>query len=245
MNFDYLKRYFGPFRFYVISVAVLLASVYLGYQLGHYLEVQEREELDMLRQTVDNLSEENANLTRRINVMGVELEVQELANQEAQQVILEGIAREAQLRERLGFFEKIMAPELKEQGFVIDAFNVTAAASQGYFRFDLVLMQQAKIKSVVKGTVSVELEGSLDGKPVRVPLQEMMEEGEGPLAFSFKYFQVIEGVFQMPPGFVPEYIHTSAEIFQFKRKRGDLNTRFDWPVQVPLSARQPGQNDPP
>jgi hypothetical protein len=50
------------------------------------------------------------------------------------------------------------------------------------------------------------------------------------LTFGFKYFQVIEGEIKLPEGFQPEQVSIHAAIFQFKRKKGELTTVFDWVI---------------
>jgi hypothetical protein len=39
---------------------------------------------------------------------------------------------------------------------------------------------------------------------------------------------VIEGQFELPADFQAETIQVSSEVYQFKRKRGDLEVTFDW-----------------
>jgi hypothetical protein len=167
-------------------------------------------------------------LTKNLNILGVELEVQRLASQKAQTTIEEGMLEQAKLREELAFYQKVMAPELKQDGFVIEAFNVAKALSDNTYTFDLVLMQQDRIKTNIKGNVDDTLRGSQSGQVKELRLLDLMPQGSKPLVFSFKYFQVIEGQFELPADFQAETIQVSSEVYQFKRKRGDLEVTFDW-----------------
>ena len=46
----------------------------------------------------------------------------------------------------------------------------------------------------------------------------------------------MEGEFILPEGFVPERIQVQAEVFQFRRKRGDLERTFDWQLdEMPIT----------
>jgi hypothetical protein len=111
---------------------------------------------------------------------------------------------------------------------VIEAFNVAKALSDNTYTFDLVLMQQDRIKTNIKGNVDVTLRGSQSGQVKELRLLDLMPQGSKPLVFSFKYFQVIEGQFELPADFQAETIQVSSEVYQFKRKRGDLEVTFDW-----------------
>jgi hypothetical protein len=48
------------------------------------------------------------------------------------------------------------------------------------------------------------------------------------LIFSFKYLQAMAREFRLPEGFQPEQVSVHVDIFQFKRKEGQLTTVFDW-----------------
>lgn len=222
---------YGAFKLYFLSTSALAIALYLGYILGNNVSEIQQKEINMLNQTVDNINNENNELTKKLNILGVELEVQKLASQQSQITIQEGMQREVGYREELAFYQKVMAPELKQDGFLIDAFNVSKALSENSYNFDLVLMQQDKIKTVIKGNVDVIIRGSQAGQPAELRLLDLMPQGTKPLSFGFKYFQVIEGQFALPERFQPESVHISSEVYQFKRKRGELSVSFDWQLQ--------------
>lgn len=201
---------------------------YLGFSYGNKVHTLQKADLATLKQTVSNLDQENNQLTKKLHVLGVELEVQRLANQNSQKIIEQGLQRESEIRQQLNFYQKVMAPELKEKGFAIDTFDVESSLSEGYYRFDLVLMQQSKIKNVVKGNINVLIKGSLKDKPASLNLVSLIQPDTAKLTFGFKYFQVLQGQFKLPTGFLPEKVEVSAEIFQFKRKKGNLTRSFDW-----------------
>lgn len=224
---DTKKRY-GAFKFYLISLSALGFALYLGYVLGNDLSQAQQTEINTLNQTVENINAENNQLTKNLNILGVELEVQRLASQQAQTTIEEAMLDQAKLRKELAFYQKVMAPELKQDGFVIEAFNVAKAVSDNVYTFDLVLMQQDKIKTNIKGNLDVIIRGSQSGQVKELRLLDLMPQDSKPLVFSFKYFQVIEGQFELPVGFQAESIQVSSEVYQFKRKRGNLEASFDW-----------------
>jgi hypothetical protein len=124
-----------------------------------------------------------------------------------------------------------MAPELNEEGFLIDGFNLEPALSDNSFRFELVLMQQNKTKNTIRGNLKVTLIGSEAGQAKQYNIDSLLSDQEQKgLTFGFKYFQVIEGEIKLSKDFQPEQISVHADIYQFKRKKGELTTIFDWVI---------------
>ncbi|GAB5381463.1 MAG: hypothetical protein Alis3KO_34170 [Aliiglaciecola sp.] len=232
---DDIRKTWSAFKFYSLLILILAIASYSAFKYGNQHYAKQQNEIEMLQHTMSNLDAENQRLTQRLNVLGVELEVQRLAALNLQNSISEGLQRETQLQQEISFYQRVMAPELKQEGFVIEAFDIAPSVSERGFRYELVLMQQDKIKNVVKGTIEVTLIGSEQGKPKRYALPSLVEAESDPLTFSFKYFQVINGEFILPEGFAPEKIQVKAEVFQFRRKRGDLERTFDWQIeQMPI-----------
>lgn len=238
---DDIRRTWGIFKFYSVAIIVLMLVAYFAFMHGNqYFEAQ-KAQIETLQQTVENLKIENEKLTRNFNILSVELEVQRLADQKSQTVIEEGLNREAQLKQEVLFYQKVMAPELKQDGFTIEAFSVEKSLSESSYRFELVLMQQDKIKNVIKGSVDVDIKGSLNGKPVSLKLSKLMQEQDDPLHFSFKYFQILDGQITLPNGFKPEKVTVNAEVYQFKKKRGELQRTFDWVLELQESVEVPSE----
>ena len=73
--------------------------------------------------------------------------------------------------------------------------------------------------------------GSENGKAKQYLIDALLStQGQKGLTFSFKYFQMIEGEIRLPENFQPEQVSVHATIFQFRRKKGELTTVFDWVV---------------
>jgi hypothetical protein len=227
VKFSELKQQFGPFQLYAVCLFALLLSAYLAFTLGRNISQQEHRQIQQLKQTTANLHTENARLISKVNVMSLELE---LAKGTEAKTIIElerGLTREVILRKELAFYQQVMAPELNPVGLAIDGFAIEKTLSEGYYRFRLVLVQQENIKSTLKGKVDITLHGSQDGQPTSYPLSSLMEQSDG-VTYNFKYFQMIEGEFQLPKYFLPEKVAIHTAIYKYKRKLGELDKNFDW-----------------
>ncbi|WJG08919.1 DUF6776 family protein [Aliiglaciecola sp. LCG003] len=231
-----IRKTWSAFKFYTLLLIVIAVVAYLAFHYGNTHYTQQQQKINTLGQTVQNLSADNQRLTTQLNILGVEIEVQRLAAQKSQETITNGLNREAQLRQELLFYQRVMAPELQQEGFIIEAFELKKSLSDNAYRFELVLMQQEKIKNLVKGTIEVTIVGSENGKPQQYNLADLLTHSSVGLNFSFKYFQILEGELIVPKSFSPEKVQVKAQVYQFKRKRGELEKSFDWNIdQLPLS----------
>jgi hypothetical protein len=226
-----LKNKLGAFQFYLFLIVMIVATVYLGFFWGNAHYTQQQITISTHEKSIRNLKLENEKLTKHLNILVVELEVSKLTQQQHFVEIGKSIDIEKELRTQLAFYQQVMAPELNEQGFLIEGFNIEPALSDNSYRFELVLMQQDKTKNILKGNLKVTLIGSENGKAKQYALDAMLSDHEQKsLTFSFKYFQVINGEFRLPKGFQPEQVSVHADIFQFKRKKGQLTTLFNWRI---------------
>jgi len=225
---SYLKQNYGAFKVYLVFSLVLGLSAFAGFKLGQTSDAAQKEAFVRGQQTIENLDQENQQLVQQLNILKVQLDVEKMAASRTQATLQAGLAREAELEKQLNFYQKVMAPELTEKGFSIDQVSIYPAASDNHFHYEIVLMQLEKLKSVIKGPLDVQIHGSLNNKPSKLNLSKLLHPSPKDLAFSFKYFQVLEGQFALPEGFAPEKIEVKAEVFKFKRKRGDHSTSFDW-----------------
>ncbi|MFA3792647.1 DUF6776 family protein [Aliiglaciecola sp. SL4] len=228
---DEIRKTWSAFKFYSVLVILFICTAYFAFTYGNSHYDSQKAKISTLEHTIENLSQDNQRLTKQLNILGVELEVQREAVKKSQLSLEQGLAKEAKLKEEIQFYQRVMAPELEQDGFVIEAFEVKKSISDRAYWFELVLMQQNKIKNVVKGSIDVTIMGSENGKPKQYNLSDLVTDEPSKLSFSFKYFQTIRGELILPNNFSPEKILVKTEVFQFKRKRGKLEKTFDWKIE--------------
>ncbi|WP_102794207.1 DUF6776 family protein [Bowmanella denitrificans] len=221
-----LKSKIGAMRFYLVIMALLALVAYLGIRWGNHQYDYQARQIAGLEQSLARVTKENNQLTKSLNILGVELEVERLANQQMQGNLTQNLQKQAEIRRELSFYQKIMAPETQEQGVVVDSLDIEATNSPGYFRFALVLMQKDKRKDLVQGQAQVLIYGSQDGHPAKLTLTGLMEDDIEALGFRFRYFEVLEGLFKLPEGFIPQRMEVDCNLS--KPKKGELKRSFEW-----------------
>ena len=232
MSFEQVKQRWGAFRVYVVLTSALIVALIAGFWLGNQHFSYQQKNLDSLESTVQNLRSENNALNKKLNILRVELDVALLAQQKTFDEIKQSIDREKALQKDIAFYQQVMAPELTQQGFVIDAFNVEKTLSDRVYRFEVVMMQREKIKNTLKGNLDITLVGSEAGQSKQYSLKSLLVDPQQTLTFGFKYFQVLDGQIQLPEQFQPERVLIQSEIFQFNRKKGELQSTFEWTLTI-------------
>ena len=200
----------GTFRSALLLIAIVVISLFCGYRLGNFYHSYQVQTLAQQQTRLEFLYQQLVEKTRRINTQEVELEVERMANQRSQQTLKSIEQAHFQVKKELAFYEKIMAPEKAANGLVIDNINVTKTESPAHYRFQVVLVQQLLRKRYAKGFIEVSITGSLNNKPTTLPLSVLSTLTKQDLAFSFQYFQIINGELTLPENFIPETINVAA-----------------------------------
>jgi len=202
--------------------------MYIGYRLGNVHNGQQYKQIRGLQNSVSELNRENHLLTRQLNILGVELEVSRLANQASQGLMEQSEKHKASLKKELSLYQKVMAPELNQDGFAINSVKVETSSVDNMYRLSLILVQQNKSKGYVKGSAHLLLKGSLNGKAKDISLVPLMDKEQSAFNFSFRYFELLDGEFSLPQGFTPEKLVVTSHIRTSKKRSADLVRTFPW-----------------
>lgn len=228
MNFKDLKQELGFVRFYGSILIVIALALYAGYEYADKRNNLLTEEIKVLESSLDNLRLENQDLSSQLNVKKVELEVASIANEQAQLNRKESLLREKELKEQISFYQKVMAPELTQDGFVVESVEVLPTLSDRNYAINIMMLQRENIKSVIKGTLKIQLRGSLNGLPQTYDLITLLDDKESKLNYSFRYFQVLEARVTLPDGFQAESLEIKTDVYKYKKRRGSYSTEVVW-----------------
>lgn len=224
-----LHQRYGAFKLLITSGVVLFVVIVLSYKAGNFYQKHQSQLITEQTERLEKLYQKNEQVRSELNTLQVELEIERLANQKAQQALRSIEDDHFSLKKELAFYEKIMAPEKQANGIIIDEVEITPSASENHYRIRVVLVQQQKSKRYAKGRVDITFAGSLVNRPATINIAKMTELDKNSLAFSFQYFQVIEAEFALPKDFVPEKIDVSAILPAGKwQKHHRLDESYPW-----------------
>lgn len=154
---------------------------------------------------------------QRMAVLESSDNVTQQANEQNRQTIKLLEEQVFNLQQELAQYKGALAPEAKEEGVRIRAFETLAGEEPNVFRYRLLLSRVGKREKPVTGHVDVTIEGQRDGKAVKLPLSELSEDLPGDsISFNFKHFQSFPEAgrlaeLRLPDGFEPEQIRVRAE----------------------------------
>ena len=228
MHVSDIPKRLGHTRTVILLGLSLIAMVVFGFVLANVDRSRLTDALASANNAVTTLRAENAQLKTSQNQLRVELE---LATMHAEQLKTELVSLQEKvfsLQQDKAFYQHVMAPETSQDGFFIDGLEITASAGNNYFKGSMVLLQQRAVNAVVKGTLQLEITGSLNGKHTVLQSSKDAFLPEGDIAFGFKYFQAVTFYLQLPDGFVPETLRFHTSVYQYNRKRGDYEREYNW-----------------
>ena len=228
MKLNELRGQLGFVRYYLAMVFVLACLFYAGHEFANKRNHLLSAKIDVMQSSLDNLRTENQFLNSELNVKKVELEVASIANEQAQESYKEFMQKDAALREQISFYQKVMAPELTQDGFVVESVEIVSTASANNYAISIMMLQRENIKAIIKGTLNITLQGSQNTVPIKYDLKTLLDDKQDKMAFSFKYFQVREFRVTLPQDFIPEQIEIKTDIYKYKRKRGSYARTIQW-----------------
>ena len=213
----------------MLTIMLLSALLFVVYQLASSSVPPGYEELEkqnrFLRQELDLLAERNAKGQARLAVLEQETEVVRKANRLLRE---EEAGRQAEinrLRTELDFYSRLAGTGGEQTGLAVYQVELTRTDSPQVFRFILTLTQNIRRASIISGKASLDVEGTLEDRPVTLYWSQLTEGTTIDNAFRFKYFQQLEGYLTLPESFSPNRLIVSLDV---KGQRKTLTSGFDW-----------------
>lgn len=228
MELPEYRENLGFVRFYTLLLFILGVAFYAGYEFSNMQRTNLQTQNRLLNKSLGNLTSENETLQSQNNILKVELDIAQITNERAQQSNKEGINREHALKSQVLFYQRVMAPEMTQDGFLVERMEVTPTVSVRNYSIKMILLQHENIKAVIKGKLDMRIFGSANGKPANFAIEPLQDKPKTSLDFAFKYFQVIETNITLPEGFTPDRFEINTDIYKYKRKRGNYSTTINW-----------------
>nr|WP_242003025.1 DUF6776 family protein [Vulcaniibacterium tengchongense] len=138
-------------------------------------------------------------------------QISRAANREIQSTLAAREQEIADLRANLAFYERLVGATEQPKGLNVHSAQFAAEAG-GTWRYQIVLTQSLNRGGVSRGQLRFAIEGVRDGKLATVEWDELHQRsGVPPQAYSFRYFQQLDGSVMLPPGFTPQRVRVSLQ----------------------------------
>lgn len=186
-------------------LVVLIVGAIIGYFVGNRQELAQGSLLTVQQETLERQSKAIGQLKTDLGIKETLLATQKAAFEQLQLTLKDQEAQVQEQKRQLAFFERIMRPTGEQVGVVIDNLTLQETSVPGRYHYRLALTQPAKKRELFRGQVQIKVEGSLADKPKTLSGRELgMKVGEG--RYALRYFQLLEGNWQLPEGFIPDRI---------------------------------------
>ena len=186
-------------------LVVLMVGAIIGYFVGNRQELAQSSLLTVQQETLERQSKAIGQLKSDLGIKDTLLATQKAAFEQLQQALKDQEAQVQEQKRQLAFFERIMRPSGEQVGVVIDNLTLQETSIPGRYHYRLALTQPAKKRELFRGQVQVKVEGSLANQPKTLSGRDLgMKVGEG--RYALRYFQLLEGNWQLPAGFIPDQV---------------------------------------
>ena len=194
---------------YGVIAVIALALAFGGWGLWQVLGSTDSSQptpaqMQGLQKQVDLLEQRNATLSRSD-------QISREANRDLQGALAERDEEVAGLRADVAFYERFVGATAQRRGLNVHELKLQAQGDQAW-HFTATLVQNLNRGAVNAGRVHLAVEGTQGGKLRRLGWPDLRQQANAPgEAYSFKYFQRVEGDFVLPAGFVPKRVTVRLE----------------------------------
>ncbi len=227
MRFDTSKIGFAEAL--AVTTAALAVLLFVVWQLAASPVVPEvkhlREENDFLASELNSLKNRLQRMQARQNVLGREADVIRQANRLLRSQESERQAELNRLQSELDFYRRLAGTGGVQSGLDVYRVEITPTDSGRVFQFVLTLTQNIRRASIITGRVRIDLEGTMDDRPVTLNWPQVSGSNTPEPAFRFKYFQQLEGYLTLPVDFSPTRMLVTLEAGKQKKP---VQRSYDW-----------------
>lgn len=213
----------------LLTIAVAATLLFVVWQLAANRMTPEAEELqrnlDLAAVEINAMKGRLERLQARQAVVEKEADVLRRANRILQEDESARQAKLGRLQAELEFYRRLAGSGSAQSGLDVYRAELIPTESSQVFRFMLTLIQNIQRASIVTGKVRIDIEGTLDNRPVTLHWAQI-SDGETPEpGFRFKYFQQLQGYVTLPDRFHPTRLLLTLES---KNQRKPVIRSFDW-----------------
>ncbi|MEP6906445.1 MAG: DUF6776 family protein [Pseudoxanthomonas sp.] len=186
---------------YAVLGLIVMALAFGGWGLWKVLDASAgtqptSAQLKAQQHRIDALEQRAATLSRSD-------QISRDANGDLQSTLSERDEEIAGLRADVAFYERFVCATAQRRGLAVHELKLLPSGEQTW-HFIATLTQNLNRGAVNAGRLQVAVEGTREGKLQRLAWADLRQQPNAPgLAYSFKYFQQVEGDLLLPADFKP------------------------------------------
>jgi len=214
----------GPLALAAIVALALVFGLWGAWQVFAPAPGNPQRQLAALQAELEGLRQQVSTLTRSD-------QISRDANRELQGTLAERDEEIAALRADVAFYERFVGSTAQRRGLTVHELRMQPRTDQGW-HYTATLTQSLNRDAASVGTMRLSIEGARDGRLETLDWDDLRQRGDAGVAYSFKYFQQIEGDVVLPAGFQPLRVTV-----RLAPERGSAVERaFSWDDVTPRST---------
>lgn len=196
----------------VVIVVCTLLLVWASFEYGRHVagfdQAETDEQITELKKQINELTVQSEDLQRYNAKLVRDQGIDRDAGSQVQKELARAQAQILDMREELTFYRNIVQPNKAKRTVVIKKVQLVGDGERQY-KYKVVLIQDGRHDSAVRGEVELTFEGERDnGEVVRLDLPTVSpQENSKRQKFGFKYFQNFEGSIRIPENFAPRSMY--------------------------------------
>ena len=144
-----------------------------------------------------------ARLEQRVATLSRSDQISRDANRDLQSTLADRDEEIASLRADVAFYERFVGATGQRHGLAVHDLRLQAQDTQ-VWKFTATLTQNLSRDAINSGRLTLAVEGSIGGRMQKADWATLRQQANAPgLAYSFKYFQQVEGEVMLPKDFKP------------------------------------------
>lgn len=176
-----------------------------------------------LRKLLSQTERENTHLRESLAQFRWKLEVEHQTRIDLGNALSSLQSEVLELKSQLAIYKSLVKP-IKGKSVHIQSLALRKTKTKRLLSYRLVLTQGGKRDQFTQGKGELSIYGVLDGEPAQLGLDDLSKGT--PLAFKFKYFQILEGKLLLPYNFKP--IRLKVALFPEDEAYAPVEQAFDW-----------------
>lgn len=217
-------------RTLVAAIVLLIVLLpYVTYELGRarggYSVVASQRAHWTQVARINSLESEVAELRRQLGSAQLDRKVDQQSTDSMQQSFTGLQAMVQKQQEELAFYKAIVSPAAGASEPQVQRVEIQPGAMAGRYRLLLVLIQPMQASANVQGTLQVRVTGTRQSQPVSLDLNDLLVDKEtAALKFSYRYFQNLEQLIDLPADFQP----LTVQVILHAAQHGEQRQEFVW-----------------
>ena len=224
-----LQKLKGTAEAALLTIAVVSVLLFVVWQLAAR---PAEPPVEALQKDVAFLSDELHTVTQRLErtqarltVLEREADVLRRANRLLREQESERQAEFNSLQSELDFYRRLAGTGGTRTGLDVYQAELVATGSERVFQYILTLTQNIRRASIITGRARIDVEGTLDDRPVTLYWPQLAAGDVPEPAFRFKYFQQLDGYLTLPETFIPTRLVVTLEE---KGKNAPVQRSYGW-----------------